>query len=564
MGDKIRRFLAAPIFDDEDKTRNAALINPVLLSMFGVLFLTAMATIFLFAEKLGSGIAVGVIFITLLAAKIFLERGQVRLAGILLVIGIWVPSNAVFVLSGHRSMTGAANVSLIVIAGLVLGRGGAFTVAVVSSLLFLIGVVMDALGMPFPDVFPAPLAASWVMLTISLVMAVVPLNMALRRLRESLARSRQYATDLESQQEEMQALAASQEQELERRSSYLGAATAIAEEAARVGRDPQVVLDQVVHVISDQFGFYHTGIFLLDAFGEWAVLEAASSKGGQQMLERGHRLRVGGMGVGQGIVGDVAIQGRYRIAVDVGEDAAFFDNPDLPETRSEIALPLKVRDEIIGILDVQSVKENAFSADDVLVLQTLADQIAIAISNAQLFSQVEASLEAERQAYGELTRAAWQDLLEARSDLAFASGERGVFSFQTWEPQMKEAMRTGERVVSSEDNEDEAAQVLALPIRVRDEVVGVIDGRKPGDVGWTEGEIDLLETLTEQLGMALESARLYQDSQQRAAREQIVSEITGRMRETLDLETVLKTAADEMRQALELPEVSVRLMQLDE
>ena len=263
---------------------------------------------------------------------------------------------------------------------------------------------MDALGIPFPNIFPAPLAASWVMLTISLLMAVVPLNMALWRLRESLTRSRQYAADLESQQEEMQELAASQEQELSRRSSYLGAATAIAEEVAGVGRDPQVVLDRVVRVISDQFGFYHTGIFLLDASDEWAVLEAASSQGGQQMLERGHRLRVGGMGVGQGIVGDVASQGRYRIAVDVGEDAAFFDNPDLPETRSEIALPLKVRDEVIGILHVQSIKENAFSADDVLVLQTLADQVAIAISNARLFSQVEASLEAERQVYGELTR----------------------------------------------------------------------------------------------------------------------------------------------------------------
>ncbi len=564
MWDKIRRFLAAPVFDAEDKTRNAALLNPLLLSMFGVLFLTALATIFLFAEKLGSGIAVGVIFIMLLAAKILLERGQTRLAGILLIIGIWLPSNAVFLLSGHRSMIGAANVSLIVIAGLVLGQGGAVTVAVTSSLLFLISVVMDALGMPFPDIFPAPLVASWVMLTISLLMAVVPLNMALRRLRESLARSRQYAADLESQQEEMQELAASQEQELARRSSYLGAATAIAEEVARVGRDPQVVLDRVVHVISDQFGFYHTGIFLLNVSGEWAVLEAASSQGGQQMLERGHRLRVGEMGVGQGIVGDVASQGRYRIAVDVGEDAAFFDNPDLPETRSEIALPLKVRDEVIGILDVQSTKENAFSADDVLVLQTLADQVAIAISNARLFSQVEASLEAERQVYGELTREAWRDLIESRSGLSFASGEQGVMPFETWEPQMKEAVQKGEMVAGSAEGEDEATRVLALPIRVRDEVVGVIDGRKPGGDAWTEEEIDLLETLIEQLGVALESARLYEDTQRRAAREHVVSEVTDRIRGSLDVETVLRTAVQDIREAMDLPAMTVRLVSSSE
>ncbi len=562
MWGEIQRFLAAPVFaDDEEKTRAAALLNPLVLSVFGVVLLSALATIFVFAEKLGSGIAVGVIFLILLAAKVSMQRGRVRLAVILFLIGLWTPSNAVFVLSGQRSMIGAANVSMVVIAGLMLGQQAALGVAVGSSLLSLSVVVAEALGSSLPVLFPAPQSAGWVMLSISLAMAVVPLNMALRSLRESLERSRKYAADLEVQQAKTQALVESRELELERRSVYLGATTAIAAEAAAVEHDPQELLERVMQIISDQFGFYHTGLFLLDSSGTWAVLKAASSSGGQRMLERGHRLRVGLRGVGQGIVGLVANQGRYRIAHDVGKDAVFFNNPDLPETRSEIALPLRVHEELIGILDVQSVEAGAFSSDDVSVLQALADQVAVAINNTRLLSQLEASLEAERKLSGEITRQAWQRLSRSESELAFVSDISGVAPFDDWEPLMKRAVQTGE-IVS--DSGGESAYVLAVPIRVRDQVVGVIDGRKPDGTPWTEGEIDLLQTLTEQLGAALESARLYQNTQRRVVREQILSEITGRMRETLDMDSVMQTALQEMGKALDVAEIKLRMRDFGE
>jgi GAF domain-containing protein len=138
-------------------------------------------------------------------------------------------------------------------------------------------------------------------------------------------------------------------------------------------------------LISKQFGFYHAGIFLLDERDEYAVLQAASSEGGRRMLERGHKLRVGEVG----IVGHVASTGEPRVALDVGEDTAHFAHPDLPNTRSEMALPLKVQDRVIGVLDVQSTHEAAFSEDDVAVLQTMADQLATAIANARLFEQVQ-------------------------------------------------------------------------------------------------------------------------------------------------------------------------------
>ena len=146
-------------------------------------------------------------------------------------------------------------------------------------------------------------------------------------------------------------------------------------------REVDTLLNQVTRLVSDRFGFYHTGIFLLDENGEYAVLRAANSEGGRRMLDRRHRLRVGQVG----IVGYVTGSGEPRIATDVGEDAVYFNNPDLPDTRSEMALPLKLGGVTIGALDVQSRESNAFSEEDVTLFTTLADQISVAIENANAY-----------------------------------------------------------------------------------------------------------------------------------------------------------------------------------
>jgi GAF domain-containing protein/HAMP domain-containing protein len=339
--------------------------------------------------------------------------------------------------------------------------------------------------------------------------------------------------------------------DLEHRTRYLEATAVVSRDATSV-LDPEELLSRVVTLISERFGFYHTGIFLLDATGEWAVLQAASSEGGQRMLVRGHRLKVGE----EGMVGYVTGRGEHRIALDVGADAAFFGNPDLPDTRSEMALPLRARGEIIGALDVQSTEPQAFSDEDVATLQTLADQVAMALSNARLFQQAQESLEAERRAYGELSREAWSELLRAQPRLGFRRDKGGVSPVgDLWQPEITTALRTGKTTLGGD-----GATSLAMPIKVRGQVIGVIDAHKPDDVGeWTPEQTALLETLTDQLGAALESARLYQETQRRATRERLTGEVTARMRETLDVETVLKTAVQEVRRALGLPEVVVRL-----
>jgi GAF domain-containing protein/HAMP domain-containing protein len=348
-------------------------------------------------------------------------------------------------------------------------------------------------------------------------------------------------------------------QAMEQRSGALARSVVYLETTAHVAQDAASVLDmekllsRTTQLISERFGFYHTGIFLLDAEGEYAVLHAASSPGGQRMLARGHRLRV----AQEGVVGHATGHGEPRIALDVGDDTAYFDNPDLPETRSEMALPLRARGEIIGALDIQSTEPQAFSQEDAAVLQTLADHIALAISNARLLQQAQSSLEAERQAYGELSRQAWLDLLRTEANLGYVSDKRGTAKDDgRLDLEMKKALQTGEIAQGN----GQRSPAVAIPIKVRGQVVGVVDAHKSRDAGaWTSEELSLMEALTSQLSVALESARLYHDTQRRAARERLIGEVTARIRETLSVEKVLQTAADEMFHALGFDEVVIRL-----
>jgi GAF domain-containing protein/HAMP domain-containing protein len=338
---------------------------------------------------------------------------------------------------------------------------------------------------------------------------------------------------------------------LQRRSRQLEATIEVARETGAT-LDLEKLLSRVVALISERFGFYHAGVFLLDPTGTWAELHAASSEGGQRMLSRGHRLRAGQ----EGIVGEVTGSGAPRLALDVGADAVFLDNPDLPATRSELALPLRVRGEIIGALDVQSREAEAFTEEDVTVLQTLADQVALAIGNARLFQQTQESLAAERRVYERASREAWQALFRARPGLSQRHDPHGILpSDGVWRKEMREAARRGQLVAG----DDKTA--LAIPLKVRDQVIGVLDAHKPKETGeWTAAEVALLQTLVDQLGVALDSARLYQDVQRREGRERLIGQIASHMRETMDMETVLKTAADEMYRALNLEEVVVRLI----
>ncbi|MBC8504161.1 MAG: GAF domain-containing protein [Anaerolineales bacterium] len=341
--------------------------------------------------------------------------------------------------------------------------------------------------------------------------------------------------------EDLEHRVASRTYDYERRALQLQAATEVGHAAATI-RDQNELLSQVTELISERFDFYHVGVFLLDDKKEYAVLRASNSEGGKRMLSRDHKLRIGH----EGIVGHVTSHRRPRIALDVGSDAVFFDNPDLPETRSEMALPLIVGDEILGALDVQSKRESAFANDDISALQALADQVAIAIENALLFTELQVSLDVTRRAYGDRSRTSWDEYLKSEGELGFLStvSQDILVDSKDFTPEMVEASQRGE-IIQADD------YCIVVPIILRDQVLGVVRLQKSADAQpWNEEEINLMDTIIDQLEAALESARLYKDTQQRAQRERMVTEITTKIRASTDPQTMLQTAVSELREAL--------------
>lgn len=283
------------------------------------------------------------------------------------------------------------------------------------------------------------------------------------------------------------------------------------------------LLPQITTTISEQFGFYHVGIFLLDTHREYAILVAANSEGGKRMLDRNHRLLIGG----SGIVGFVTNVGQPRVALDVGLDAAFFNNPDLPDTHSEMALPLKIGTEVIGALDVQSKEINAFSQEDVSILSTLADQVSIAIQNARSYQQSREALAQAEAASIQMGRQQWKQFL-------------------TTQP-IKGYVFDGIDAKTLTQSEQPPEHGHVIPLTLRGTLIGTLKlSASDPTRTWTEDEIAMAQATAERTALAIESARLLQEAQKRAAKERTIGDISAKIGGLVNIENIIQTAIQEL------------------
>lgn len=315
-----------------------------------------------------------------------------------------------------------------------------------------------------------------------------------------------------------------------------------------------ILLPLISRLVSDKFNFYHTGIFLVDDNRLFAVLQAANSEGGQRMLNRGHRLELG-----TGIVGTVALTGKPRTALDVGADAVFFDNPDLPTTRSEMALPLKVGGETIGVLDVQSTRSGEFNENDVNILGILAEQIAIAIENTRLFTKTQQALDEVQALYNQYLQKEWKALQGKTQNVGYmqslSGGKPLMVPVET--DDIRHAVRTGQTLISR-SNDGMTDPTVIVPIKLRGRIIGVLNIKSAArDREWTRDELNLIQSVTDRLALALENARLFEETSRRAERERLVSEITGKIRSVNDSQSMIKTAVEELRNALGASRVQI-------
>lgn len=325
-------------------------------------------------------------------------------------------------------------------------------------------------------------------------------------------------------------------QRSERRARQLLAVSTVSNAIATV-QNLDELLPLITRTISEQFGFYHIGIFLNDASNQFAVLRAANSQGGQRMLQRGHRLKIGEVG----IVGNVVALGRPRIALDTGTDAVFFDNPDLPDTRSEMALPLRAGPIVIGALDVQSTEPNAFTEEDAEILNALAAQVSIAIRNAQLFEEIQRSTTELQMLLQRDTREQWQRMIQSQQRAGY------YYDGATFMPLEKPAEK------------DDA--VVLFPVTVRGQVIGKLGIRPPAGRHLKPDEMDVIKAIVERLAISAENARLLEDSQKRAVKERTIGKISERIGATANIDNVFYALMEELGQVLPESEILIRFDQ---
>ncbi len=365
------------------------------------------------------------------------------------------------------------------------------------------------------------------------------------------------ATAFNSMTAQLRGLIGNLEQRVAERTHDLGQRSASLEATAEVSRaistilDPEQLMAEVVERIRERFDLYYVGLFLADERREWAVMRAGSGEAGQAMLARGYRIPLGE--APSGMIGWSIQHAEARVALDADKDEVRLVAEELPETRSEAALPLRSRGQVLGALSVQSKQLAAFDQDAVAVLQTMADQVAVALDNARLFAESQSVLEATQVAYGQVTTQAWQELLRAQPEMGFRRDRQGLAPVgDTWHPEMAEVMRAG-TTLSEQTG-------VATPIKVRGQVIGVIDAHKPEAAGeWTAEEVEVIESLADQLGVALEGARLFREARRHAAHEEAVRRVTEEMRRGLDMESILQTTVAELGRVLGVPRAYVRL-----
>ena len=328
------------------------------------------------------------------------------------------------------------------------------------------------------------------------------------------------------------------------------------------------LLRNTVDDIRDSYGdIYHAQIFLLDEAQREAQLAASTGDVGKILLERRHSLPVGS----QSVIGTVTSLGEPVVARAGLPDSVHRRNELLPDTAVEAAFPLKIGETVIGALDLQSRFASAFNADEVPVFQSLADNIAVAIDNARLFSQTEERLrenqhlleqmrgavsEVER-LNRELTQQVWTQYLSSKGgqlsvDVDFSNNV--VRHTGDWTPTLDEAVQTNGLVHTPIRD----GMMLSIPLRVRGLVVGAMEFELVGE-SLSPEDIDLVQAVAERFGLAVESTRLYEESRRVAQRETMLNEIGSRMQRTNSINALLSEAARGLQTSLGANRVAIRL-----
>ena len=317
------------------------------------------------------------------------------------------------------------------------------------------------------------------------------------------------------------------ENQIAKRTDQLRATSEVGRAASSI-LDPDELVEKIVNLITDRLGYYYAAIFIVSPDGAWAELRSATGEAGAELKARQHRLATGG----KSMVGSAISLRQARIAHDVGLEAVRFNNPLLPNTRSEIALPLMVGGRVVGALDAQSTEPNAFDPENTETLLGMANQVAVALENARLYQEAQSALREIRANQRTQLSNAWSEVSDSEDVLEFSVGQE---SYQV----------------------DDQAAKLTIPLALRDQVIGEV--LILGDDAWTEDDISWVNAVARQAAFAIENARLLEESQQSALQERIISEITGKIWASTTIEGIMQVAITELGRTLSANEAVIKL-----
>lgn len=375
-------------------------------------------------------------------------------------------------------------------------------------------------------------SSSWisggVFFTFVNVLVTLSAGYLINNLQASLTQSAQLATELGKERLTLQTRVEQRTKDLQQRLNQIRVASEISRAISSI-LDPQKLMQNVVDLIHDRFNLYYAGVFIVDQ-RDFAVLKAGTGEAGRKMIAASHRLAVGGASM----IGWCIANRTPRIALDVGEEAVRFNNPFLPNTRSEIAVPIISRGEAIGAISIQSVDSSAFGEADILILQGISDSLAVAMENSKLFQQTQENLEEIRNLNRQYLQQAWSQVID----------EFGELSCLVENPNQSSSGKT---------------HPIYVPIALRDQVLGTLTLETESEELSPE-EKSFVEAVTAQTALALENARLVEETQRRGRQEQTVTDITSDFSRIFSVDELLKTAISSIGKLPAVSEVSVQLL----
>lgn len=540
MVSNIKRFFYPPHFEDAEKSRIAGILHVFLLIVFSIFAIHLLLELVgVFELKMDDAVIEGGMVLLLLGLLAANRRGHTQAAGLIFVLLLW----AVFTLlsfsnRGIRGTSVVAYTAILATVGMLLGWRAVVGFAILSFLAVFGMAYAEEVGLLNPtldSVYPVAIELNFV-----IVWGAIALIMATRGLSNALQRARQSELSLRERNQELEGIQISLADQVAARTRGLEVVAALGERLNTI-LDLERMLDELVNQVQANFGYYHVQVFLMDETRHNLVASAGAGEVGQSLQNQGFTIA---RFAPTSLVARSARSNQPVLAPDVDQSPDWLAHPLLTETKAEIAVPITLEGEVLGVLDVQERQSGRLDDSAANILRLLANQVAVAIRNARLFVQVESSLAQAQAAQERYLAQRWQAKSGAVQRARVQRQGAPELDEKLSEQLHQTAAAQTQPALIEPDAEHKA---IVSPIRLQNQVIGTVQFYDDDQHGsWDEQQLALVQAITDQVAQTAENLRLFDETRERAGREATIREITDKLRAAPNLESLLEVGVQEL------------------